>query len=98
MSQVLEGERARVPVRRRIPVRRRRPILDSTLIIMGALAALAGLYFQFAPSDWWLAHFSEMYQFGSYTLGGLSLGPGSACLPTGPSRRTATRRHGRRPA
>jgi len=50
--------------------------VDSTLIIMGALTALAGLYFQFAPSDWWLAHFSEMYQFGSYTLGGLILGAG----------------------
>jgi hypothetical protein len=50
--------------------------LDSTLIVLGALAALVGLYFQFAPSDWWLAHFSEAYQFGSYTLGGLILGAG----------------------
>jgi hypothetical protein len=70
MSRVLERERAR------IPVRRRSPILDYTLIAIGALAALAGLYFQFAPSDWLLAHFSEMYQYGGYTLGGLLLGAG----------------------
>ena len=70
MSRVLERERAR------IPVRRRSPILDSTLIAIGALAALAGLYFQFAPSDWWLAHFSKVYQYGGYTLGGLLLGAG----------------------
>lgn len=78
MSPVLERERTRIPVLEREPasVRRRSPILDSTLIILGALAALAGLYFQFAPSDWWLAHFSEAYQFASYTLGGLILGAG----------------------
>jgi hypothetical protein len=70
MSRVLERERTR------IPVRRRSPILDYTLIVLGALAALAGLYFQFAPSDWWLAHFSEAYQYGGYTLGGLILGAG----------------------
>lgn len=80
MSPVLDRERTRIPVlereRTRIAVRRRSPILDLTLIILGALAALAGLYFQFAPSDWWLAHFSEAYQFGSYALGGLILGAG----------------------
>jgi hypothetical protein len=80
MSPVLERERTRIPVLEREPtrtaVRRRSPILDFTLIILGVLAALAGLYFQFAPSDWWLAHFSEAYQFGSYTLGGLILGAG----------------------
>jgi hypothetical protein len=70
MSRVLERERTH------IPVRRRSPILDYTLIVVGALAALAGLYFQFAPSDWWLAHFSEAYQYGCYTLGGLILGGG----------------------
>jgi hypothetical protein len=70
MSSVLERERTH------IPVRRRSPILDYTLIVLGALAALTGLYFQFAPADWWLAHFSEAYQYGCYTLGGLILGAG----------------------
>ena len=70
MSRVLERERTRLPARRRSPV------LDYTLVIVGALAALAGLYFQFAPSDWWLAHFSEAYQYGAYTLGGVLLGAG----------------------
>jgi hypothetical protein len=70
MSRVLERERTR------IPVRRRSPILDYTLIVLGALVALVGLYFQFAPSDWWLAYFSEAYQYGCYTLGGLILGAG----------------------
>ena len=70
MSGVLERERTRIPVRRRSPV------LDYTLIVLGALVALVGLYFQFAPSDWWLAHFSEAYQYGCYTLGGLMLGAG----------------------
>jgi hypothetical protein len=68
MSRVLERERARIPVRRRV--------LDYTLIVLGALVALAGLYFQFAPSHWWLAYFSEAYQYGCYTLGGLLLGAG----------------------
>jgi hypothetical protein len=68
MSRMLERER--------IPVRRRSPLLDYSLIILGAVAALVGLYFQFAPSDWWLAHFSEAYQYGGYTLGGLLLGAG----------------------
>jgi hypothetical protein len=72
MSRVLERERARVPV----PVRYRSRVLESTLIIVGALVALAGLYFQGAPSDWWLAHFSEGYQYGAYALGGLILGAG----------------------
>jgi hypothetical protein len=70
MSRMLEQERLR------IPVRRRSPILDYSLIVLGALVALAGLYFQFALSDWWLAHFSEAYQYGGYTLGGLLLGAG----------------------
>ena len=70
MSGVLERERTR------IPVRRRSPILDYTLIVLGALVALAGLYFQFAPADWWLAYFSEAYQYGGYILGGLILGAG----------------------
>jgi hypothetical protein len=59
-----------------IPVRGRSPILDYTLIVIGALLALAGAYFQFAPSDWWLADFSEAYQLGGYTLGGLILAAG----------------------
>ncbi|HSO52192.1 MAG TPA: hypothetical protein VL330_05480 [Actinomycetes bacterium] len=50
--------------------------MDYTLVIVGALAALAGLYFQAAPSEWWLAHFSEAYQYGAYTLGGVLLGTG----------------------
>jgi hypothetical protein len=70
MSPVLERERTR------IPVRRRSPILDYSLIILGAVAALVGLYFQVAPASWWLAHFSEAYQYGSYTLGGLLMGLG----------------------
>jgi hypothetical protein len=70
MSPVLERERTQ------IPVRRRSPILDYSLIILGAVVALAGLYFQFAPSSWWLAHFSEAYQYGGYTLGGLLMGVG----------------------
>jgi hypothetical protein len=70
MSRVLERERSTIPVRRRSAV------LDSTLIAIGALAALAGLYFQFAPSDWWLAHFSEVYRLGGYSLGGLILAAG----------------------
>ena len=70
MSRTLERERTPVPVRHRSP------ILDYSLIVLGAAAALAGLYFQFAPSGWWLAHFSEAYQYGGYTLGGLLLGVG----------------------
>jgi hypothetical protein len=70
VSQVLDRERTR------IPVRRRSPILNYALIIIGALAALVGVYFQFAPSDWWLADFSEVYQLGGYTLGGLILAAG----------------------
>ena len=70
MSQLLERERTR------IPVRRRSPILDYTLIIIGAVVALCGVYFQFAPSDWWLAHFSEVYDLGGYTLGGLIMAAG----------------------
>jgi dienelactone hydrolase len=52
------------------------------------------LYFQFAPSEWWLAHVSEAYQYGGYTWAGWSWAPGSACSPTGPWRRTATGPHG----
>jgi hypothetical protein len=70
MSRVLERDRTSVPARRQSPV------LDYTLVIVGAFAALTGLYFQFAPSDWWLAHFSEAYQYGAYTLGGVLLGTG----------------------
>jgi hypothetical protein len=93
MSRVLEREWARVPVL----VRYRSRVLESTLISLGALAALAGLYFQFAPSDWWLAHFSEGYQFGAYALGGLILGAGFGVYADrtfeedgDPSARTAT--------
>ena len=70
-----------------VPARRQSPVLDYTLVIVGAVAALAGLYFQFAPSDWWLAHFSEAYQYGAYTLGGVLLGPGSVRTPNGTSTR-----------
>jgi hypothetical protein len=70
VSQLLERERTR------IPVRRRSPILDYTLIIIGVAGVLCGVYFQFAPSDWWLAYFSEVYYFGGYTLGGLILAAG----------------------
>jgi hypothetical protein len=75
MSQLLERERTHIPVRHRL-AGRRSAILDYTLIIIGALVALVGLYFQFAPSDWWLAHFSEAYHFGGYVLGGLFLAAG----------------------
>jgi hypothetical protein len=51
-------------------------VLDYTLFVLGALLALAGVYFQLAPSDWWLAYVSEAYQYGSHTLGGLILEAG----------------------
>jgi hypothetical protein len=70
VSQLLERERTRIPVRHRSPV------VDYTLIIIGAVVALVGVYFQFVPSDWWLAHFSEVYYFGGYTLGGLIVAAG----------------------
>jgi hypothetical protein len=44
VSQLLERERTR------IPVRRRSPILDYTLIVVGALVALCGMYFQLGIS------------------------------------------------
>lgn len=72
MSQVLE----RKPTEYRVPVRRRRHVIDYTLIVIGAVITLMGVYFQFAPSDWWLAHFSEAYHLGSYALGGLVLAAG----------------------
>jgi hypothetical protein len=72
MSQVLERERTEY----RAPVRGRSPVLDYTLMTIGALAVAVGLYFQFAPSEWWLAHFSGLYHPASYTVGGLFLTAG----------------------
>ncbi len=72
MSQVLDRQRTEY----RVPVRRRSPVVDYTLITIGALVALVGVYFQFAPSSWWLAHFSEVYHLGSYIVGGLLLATG----------------------
>ncbi len=72
MSQVLDRQRTEY----RVPVRRRSPVVDYTLIAIGALVALVGVYFQFAPSNWWLAHFSEAYYLWSYVVGGLFLTTG----------------------
>lgn len=72
MSQVLDRQRTEY----RVPVRHRSPVIDTTLIAIGALVALVGVYFQFAPSSWWLAHFSEAYHLGSYVVGGLFLSAG----------------------
>lgn len=77
MSQLLE----RPPTQRQqmeyqVPVRSRSPVMAYTTIVIGALVALVGVYFQFAPTDWWLAHFSEAYQFASYTLGALVMSTG----------------------
>jgi nitrate reductase gamma subunit len=72
MSQVLERKRTE----HRVPVRRRSRVVEVTLMTIGALVALVGVYFQFAPSSWWLAHFSEAYHLGSYILGGLTLAAG----------------------
>lgn len=72
MSQLLERERTGY----RVPVRRRSPLLDRSLLAAGALFALIGVYFQFAPPNWWLAHFSEVYHLASYVLGGLLIAAG----------------------
>lgn len=72
MTQVLDRQKTEY----RVPVRRRRHVLDTTLITIGALAALVGVYFQFAPSSWWLAHFSEAYYLWSYIVGGLTAAVG----------------------
>lgn len=73
MSQLLERERTEY----RAPIRRRRRV-DLALIAIGAVAALVGVYFQFAPSNWWLADLSETYHLGSYVLGGVLLAVGGA--------------------
>lgn len=60
----------------RVGVRHRSPVVDDTLIAIGVLLALAGVSLQFAPSSWWLAHFSQAYYLGSYIVGGLLLATG----------------------
>jgi hypothetical protein len=72
MSQVLERKRTEY----RVPVRRRSRVVDFTLITIGALVALVGVYLQFEPSNWWLAHLSEVYHFGSYIAAGVLLAAG----------------------
>jgi len=72
MSQVLAREQTEY----RTPVRGRSSVLDLTLMAAGALAVAIGAYVQFAPSEWWLAHFSGLYHVASYTVGGLFLTAG----------------------
>jgi hypothetical protein len=62
------------------PVRRRSPVVGYTLAAVGIAALIVGAYFQFAPSNWWLAGMSEVYYLGSYTLGGLLIGVGSGVV------------------
>lgn len=77
MTQVLvRGTEERERTEYRIPVRRRGPVAGYTLMAVGLLALIVGAYFQFAPSNWWLADFSEVYHLGSYTVGGLLMGAG----------------------
>ena len=77
MSQILDRPTpTRSEFEYRVPVRRRTPMIDYTLISIGVLAAVVGVYFQFAPTNWWLAHFAEAYQLGGYTLGGLLMTAG----------------------
>jgi hypothetical protein len=75
MSQVLERER-RDQLIYRAPVSRRNPVIDFTIMTLGLLAAGVGVYFQFAPDSWWLAHFTEGYHFGAYVLGAAMLATG----------------------
>jgi hypothetical protein len=77
MSQILDRPTLnRERVEHRVPVRHRNPVIDYSLITVGAVVALVGVYFQFAPANWWLAHFAEAYHFGSYTLGALLMTAG----------------------
>lgn len=74
MSQLLERQREQVDYR--VPVSRRSAVGETVLIAIGVLAAGVGVYFQFAPDSWWLAHFAEAYHFAAYTLGGVLLAAG----------------------
>ena len=76
MSPVLEKELREYQAEYRVPVRNRSHAVSYTLIALGVLAAAVGVYFQYAPTSWWLAHFDEGYHFASYTLGGLLLSSG----------------------
>lgn len=82
MSQVLTRQDRKHPPETpertgyRAPVRRPAPVAGFVLVAIGALAALVGVYFQFAPSDWWLADPGEVPYLASYTVGGLTAGAG----------------------
>jgi TRAP-type C4-dicarboxylate transport system permease small subunit len=85
MTQVLvrgteERTEQRTEYRAPTPVRRRTPVVGYTLAAIGLAALIVGAYFQFAPSNWWLADLSEAYYLGSYTFGGLLIGVGSGVV------------------
>ncbi len=74
MSQLLERERtgSRYTAVPRKPV----PVLEYTLLAVGALLALLGVYTSYAPTDWILGDLTEGWYLGSLALGGLFLSGG----------------------
>lgn len=74
MSQLLERERAgsRYGAAPHKPV----PVLEYTLLTVGALLALFGVYAYYAPTGWILGDLTEGWYLGSLALGGLFLSGG----------------------
>ena len=74
MSQLLERERAesRPTAAPHKPI----PVLEYTLLAVGALLALFGVYAWYAPTGWILGDLTEGWYLGSLALGGLCLSGG----------------------
>jgi len=74
MPQLLERERtgSRHTAAPRKPI----PVLEYTLLAVGALLALFGVYAYYAPTDWILGDLTEGWYLGGLALGGLCLSGG----------------------
>jgi hypothetical protein len=74
MSQLLE--RGRTGPRHGAAPRKPVPVLEYTLLAVGVLLALFGVYVWYAPTDWVLGDLTEGWYLGSLALGGLFLSGG----------------------
>ena len=77
MSQVHMRERLSVE---HLPRMFRNRTVDYTLMIVGALVALFGVYTYFAPSSWVLAGLSAAWYLSSFIVGGVLLAVGFGLL------------------
>ena len=74
MSQLLERERTGSPPT--AAPRKPAPVLESTLLAVGALLTVFGVYAWFAPTAWVLGDLTEGWYLGALAVGGLSLSGG----------------------